>query len=322
MRIAFTSCFSAEYFPQQPIWSQIAAANPDVLVLLGDSVYYDVGTNVDMAAIKKMDATRFAAHAHGKFSRQLALPEFQALIQSPSLSTYAIWDDHDFLWNDACGANVLKEPQHKELLYPSRATFAAYREALAQRLAPGSFPPAPPHWSSKTPAPGYSVVALPENVFLHLTDGRSFRKRAALTGKTTAVMGRAQLDAMEAKMVAAPAGAVHLVASGSVFDAYHGETWLDCKSEYDRLKKMAEQHNIVVLSGDDHDAHRKTIQVTGTRRLYEATASGAALYSGVIAGNEQRNYGMLTIDSTYVGIDVYKWGKSQDPKAIDRTTWL
>jgi alkaline phosphatase D len=323
MRIAFTSCFSAELFKQQPVWDEIAAGKPDVLVLLGDSVYYDVGTAVNSSAVQDMSEMDFATHAHKKFAKQLAHPRFKSLIQTQTLDTYAIWDDHDFLWNDVCGAEVMRAPHLRPLVYPSRAMFAAYRDALTKRLAPGSFPAGPPAWTAQTPAPGYSVAPLKQNTFLHLTDGRSFRERK-IWGKTGAIMGQAQLDAMEAEMDKAPPAAVHLVASGSVFEARHGETWMDCPTEYNRMLDMAKRHNILILSGDVHDNNLNPIQVTPTRRLYEATSSGAALRTGVAFGSLLRNYGMLTIDAATVDIEIFRSGtvQYQYPGTIDRATWL
>ena len=43
----------------------------------------------------------------------------------------ATWDDHDFLWNDACGATLAKQPQHSGKIALSTAFFGAYRRALA-----------------------------------------------------------------------------------------------------------------------------------------------------------------------------------------------
>ncbi|MBC7601374.1 MAG: alkaline phosphatase D family protein [Ramlibacter sp.] len=320
MRIAFTSCFSAQLFKKQPVWNEIAAANPDVLILLGDSVYYDVGDSVNSSGVQAMTDMEFAAHAYKKFGMQVAHPRFKALIQTPTLSTYAIWDDHDFLWDNACGANVMRAPQLRPLVYPSRAMFAAYRNALAQHLAPGSFPSAPPNWSADTPAPEYAMVDLGSDVFLHLTDGRTWRDRS-LAG-VAAMLGSAQLSATEANMAAASAGAVHLIASGSVVEARHGECWMQCEAEYNWLLSMAKKYNILVLSGDIHDNNLNTIQVTPARRLYEATSSGAALKTGVVIGSLQRNYGMLTIDASNVDIEICRSGAPQYRGTVSRSTWL
>ena len=105
MRIAFTSCMTPFHFPAQPVWDEIAAADPDVLVLLGDSAYYDADGS-SMSAVKAMSAFAFATHAHGRLAKQVAISNFQALIARPKLATYAIWDDHDFMFNGACGSRA------------------------------------------------------------------------------------------------------------------------------------------------------------------------------------------------------------------------
>jgi len=317
MRIAFTSCFCTQVFKEQPVWDEIAAENPDVLVLLGDSIYLDVGGKYNSLGVQNLSEMEFAQHAHDRYKELLTQKQFRALIQRPTLTTYVIWDDHDFLWNDACGADAMKSPVQKPLIFPSRAVFAAYRNALSLRLATGSFPSTPPSWDDNTPPPGYSMVTLGEKVFLHLTDGRSFRKGR---GKK-ALLGMAQLDAMEAQMVGTPAGATHLVASGSVFDARNGENWLNCSDEYKRMQELAKDHNILILSGDIHDNNLASYVLDGGRNLFEATASGAAVRTAVVVGAMQRNFGVLTIDDTSVGIELFKSGTAQYRGTINRATW-
>jgi hypothetical protein len=318
MRIAFTSCFSAQLFKQQAVWDEIAAAQPDVLVLLGDSIYLDVGGPYSSLGLQQLTENEFAEHAHSRYSAAVAQKQFKALVQRPELATYAIWDDHDFLWDNACGADVMKSPELRPLVYPSRALFAAWRKALASRLAPGSFPSAPPFWDNKTPAPGYDCVDLGGDVLLHLTDGRSFRKGQ---GGSKALLGMAQLDAVEAAMAAAPVGATHLLASGSVFDAQAGETWLNCPAEYDRMQRLAQTYNILILSGDIHDNNLASYTLKAGRSLFEATASGAAVRTAVVIGALQRNYGLLDIDDAQVGISLFKSGSKQYSGNINRATW-
>ncbi len=43
MKIAFTSCMDATHVPSQPIWNKIRADDPDVVLLLGDQIYMDIG---------------------------------------------------------------------------------------------------------------------------------------------------------------------------------------------------------------------------------------------------------------------------------------
>ncbi len=133
MRIAFTSCMSAYSFPDQPVWDQIAQYQCDDLVLLGDSAYYDAD-GASTNGIQAMDANTFALHAHARLYKQVSHPRFAALVQSPMLRTHAIWDDHDFLWNGACGAQIEGQPQYSHLL----ARRAPCSRAIATRWRPGS----------------------------------------------------------------------------------------------------------------------------------------------------------------------------------------
>ena len=43
MKIAFTSCIDAIDDPVQPVWERVRALAPDVLVLLGETMYMDYG---------------------------------------------------------------------------------------------------------------------------------------------------------------------------------------------------------------------------------------------------------------------------------------
>ncbi|MGO4394864.1 hypothetical protein AB4Z46_26250 [Variovorax sp. M-6] len=316
MRIAFTSCMTAFHFPVQTIWDEIAAADPTVLVLLGDSAYYDADGS-SMAAVKAMSAFEFATHAMARLGSQVAIANFQSLVARPALSTYAIWDDHDFMFNGACGAEIARQPDLSPLIAPSRAVFNAFRTALAARLAPGSFPSTPPGFDRRTPAPGYVNVALAEDVLLHLTDGRSFKAK----GGRRALLGKAQTDAIEAACAAADPKTVHLVASGIVYDARNGETWLDCEAEYNWMQQLAAKHRVLILSGDIHDNNLATYRLAGGRNLFEATASGAAIATAVTVGAVQRNWGLLQIDADNVDIAIFKSGSTQYQGRIARAPW-
>ena len=87
-RIAFGSC--ASQYGDQPIWTEVIAAEPDLFLHLGDAIYADWdGTKGVPPSIEKMKAD-YAALA-GK-------PEFKrARSKIPFMAT---WDDHDYGIND------------------------------------------------------------------------------------------------------------------------------------------------------------------------------------------------------------------------------
>jgi len=315
MKIAFTSCMSTQVFPgPQPVWDQIRAQAPDQLVLTGDNVYIDAMPHP--VHPKQMSDDAFAQHVFSLYRDLLAQPQFAALVKQ--VPTEAIWDDHDFLWNEAYGEQAIKKKVYKGLVRSSRATFNAFCRALTARLAPGSFPDvynSAVLWDPNEPAPGYRFKDLGQGVALHLTDGRSERLKAVL-------LGQMQRQQIEAKMAALPADTVHLLASGSVVESHKGEHWGSFE-DYQWLLALARQHKIMVLSGDIHDNRFTPIDLGGGKMLYDATASGAAIRRLVTVLSECQNFGMLDIDDAQLVVSLFSFGALSNggPVRIDRNTW-
>ena len=115
-----------------------------------DSLYIDLLTPVHPA---QMGDVEFAQHLLALYGELIAQAQFAALVRGlPGTAVHAIWDDHDFLWNDALGAEV--HPLHTGKVRLSTAFLEAFRRALALRLAPGSFPSAyddPAFWDANQP---------------------------------------------------------------------------------------------------------------------------------------------------------------------------
>lgn len=89
--VALGSCVRIQQDMEQPIWKQVAAAQPDLFFWLGDNIYADA---------QEMEV--FAE----EYRRQRSIPGLQPVIRSvPQL---AIWDDHDFGVNDGDGSNPTK----------------------------------------------------------------------------------------------------------------------------------------------------------------------------------------------------------------------
>lgn len=285
MKLAFTSCMSTEVFThRQPVWEDIARQDPDVLVLLGDSIYIDCpmpslgGDNGGaQTGIGAMTPYAFANHVHGLYRTQLAVPEFLQLINRPKLRTFAIWDDHDFLWNDAGQSQALTLKEHTAY---SSNLFQCWRDALAKQTA---FPLttvdarvnrniglSPDAFSYDRAMPGYQSVVLQEGgPVLHLTDGRSWRTRKTLLGTTQ----RAQMEAVLARHP----DALHIVASGSTFDENSSSGWVTHDADASWLRAMATRFNLLLISGDIHRNRCPTPKPCGARSLREFTSSGAAV---------------------------------------------
>jgi len=316
MKIAFTSCMSFTVFAQQPVWDQIAAQRPDRLLLLGDSVYIDFGpypTNVTHP--KQLAPVDFLQHVLARWRTQLDQPQFRALVRA--VPTDAIWDDHDFLWDESYAEGAIDKRIYRENIRISRALFNAFQRTLDARLAPSSFPAAYNDASinqTDEPPPGYRHKVLAPDLHLHLTDGRSWRIGREL-------LGPAQRAQIEAKLAAAPA-AVHLMASGSVVQADDDARWAQF-DDHAWLLALAWRYKILVLSGDIHANRFKSINLGDGHWLHDATASGAAVCKLVGVGSKCQNYALLTTDPAALRLDFFSHGTpdSVGSWAIDRQTW-
>lgn len=219
MRIAFASCMYNRVMADQPVWDWIAAQAPDHLLLLGDSLYLDLMTAEHP---QTLDDDGFARHLYQLYSELIAHPQFAALVRAlPPRRVHAIWDDHDFLWNDACGAELRTVQGGKIRL--STAFLEAFRLSLHHRLDPDSFPgsyDAPAFWNLAQPPLSTPSLDLGEGVLLHLSDGRTHRTRSWLLAEARrSLLGREQMQALGTVIAQAPAETVHLFASGSPWPA-------------------------------------------------------------------------------------------------------
>jgi alkaline phosphatase D len=316
MKIAFASCMLQQRFENQAVWQRIQAQDPDHLVLLGNSIHLDID-----AAVKRMSAGEFAEHAHGLYRGQLAVPEFDALLRHMAAKdgrrVFAIWDDHDFLWHDAAGADIDRDPTQRDKLEPSRVLFQWFRRALTEV---GSFPArldeiTPP--TEPDPAPLYESLPLRSDLWLHLTDGRSHRTETWLVPQDKrALLGGVQLDAIATAVATADAGAVHLVASGSTSSG-----WKRYLHDWTALGALATRHRLLMLSGDVlHNAFATHVEPQGWP-LHEATSSGAAVRDAIVYGAEVENFALAEIEPAEVRIRFFERDGETAPRRIARESW-
>lgn len=295
MKIAFTSCASVDLVPDQPIWDDIRASAPDHVVLLGDNLYNDV-PDFSISRLQEMSDWEFAEHLFVRYQRQLSQPRFRKLVAAPGITLHAIWDDHDFAWNDADGARMLADPKQADKVKISTSYMRAFRRALTAKDL-GAFPSSPGAaelWADYA-APAFQPLGAQSikleadgRAWLHLTDGRTLRKKPEILG----AQQRAQLDAA----FAAHPGALHIIASGVTFS--QGDGWHKYPTDRHWLASAAGDHGWLMLSGDIHSNGLLEHKLSAKGRLVEATASGAAIHAylnGLIKGPEVRNHGMLEI---------------------------
>jgi alkaline phosphatase D len=313
MKIAFTSCMSATAYPNQPVWKTIQAQNPDILVLLGDSIYNDcphISIGGEMVHPKKLSDDAFCNHMHDLYKQQLAVPEFKELIGK--LPIYAIWDDHDFLWNDA-DAKDSNSVHHRGKAYYSSQLFKCWQDALLGKPFPTKTSDPRVQSNYKVPLteayddymPAYQKIKLSakkyklkDDVILHLTNGRSWRKGDNLLG---AIQAAAIEDFMDKN-----ANAIHLLASGSNFSRNGNQGWTGYSNDYAWLMKLTDEYRTILLSGDIHRNEFSSYQSLSKKQyFYDATSSGAAIdflrmhSNGLSTTKDKFNYsehfGMLDI---------------------------
>ena len=295
MKIAFTSCASTNLVPNQPVWDQILGQQPDHLVLLGDNFYNDV-PDFSITQLQEMGTWEFAEHLFVRYQQQLSQAQFRNLVAAPGIQIHAIWDDHDFAWNNANGAEMLASPMQADKVLISTNFMREFRKALAAKDL-GSFPSTPyagEFWVDSNPPNlkplGAQSIPLENDgrSWLHLTDGRTFRRKPTMLGAAQ----RAQLD----QAFNAQPGALHIIASGSTFSQTDG--WHKYPTDRNWLAQAAGDQAWLMLSGDIHSNALLEHELSVNGRLVEATASGAAIHAylnKVIKGPEVQNYGLLDL---------------------------
>lgn len=315
MRLAFASCIHTTKFPDQPVWDAMRAQAPDVLVLLGDSHYMDIGTGIDP---RDMTDDFFAETQLARYWELLSQPQFKALVLAiPPQSVHAVWDDHDFFANNSNGAE--ERLKHGNKLQISTAMMTCFRQALATRFAPGAFPTDTQDPRIANPSPlalATPSIELANDIWLHLSDGRSHRTGTWLISEARRTMfGTSQLQAF-GQLIQARPQALHLWASGSTLSGYKRY-----KRDQAWLLEQAARARMLVLSGDIHRNELAEFH-TGGFPLHEATSSGVAVKDAVIVGARQHNHGLLDVSDGRVDIQLFRKGDLQMARSLDRQTWL
>lgn len=260
-RIAFGSC-NHQSAPQH-MWAQIASANPQLFLMIGDNVYGDTGWDAD-AGLESLRRAYALQASHSEFSG------FRA--KFPMMAT---WDDHDFGLNDA-GASFPMRRWGEELF----ETFWGSSDAVRSR--PGVYD------SSITGPEGKRVQVI-------LLDTRFFRsdlKRMAWSkdrpplggylpddSADKTVLGTEQWAWLEQEL-AKPADMRIVVSSTQVItQAHQYEGWTNFPAERAKLLDTLAQREasgLVILSGDRHAAGIYKTEHQG-KTVWELTSSSLNL---------------------------------------------
>jgi len=226
--VAFGSCLDQSR--PHPILGDVVAVQPDLVVMLGDNIYADAGSESDLE------------RAYAGLGES---PGFQRM--SAAAPILAVWDDHDYGRNDVGKEFELKEASKRIML-----DFFAEPPDSQRRRRPGNYD---------------AVVVGPagQRVQLLLLDTRWFRDPLRAGGSSRryvpheesgpTVLGEAQWTWLEAQL-RVPADLRFLVTSIQLeVDEHPFESWGLFPAERKRMFELiasTQAGGVVVVSGDRH----------------------------------------------------------------------
>jgi len=282
--IAFTSCTRLEAFPDQPQWGDIDAADPDHLLLLGDQIYMDFGiwpfSDEWIGRPRGYDLDTFRRTMAGKYERQWAEPHFRRLYDRMRARNrvHAVWDDHDFAWNNAIGSQV--DVDRRQVAY----------EQFCKRF-PTSIP-GEIYQSIDTPLA--QVILL--DTRSHARPVQSWAAAAGGGASDSPLLGAAQFAFLVRELHARPEKPFVVIASGiTLRDG--GMNWFEYRDDYLRLMRAIDAcgRRVIFLAGD---IHRNAVNPRGPGQpCHELIASGMAInYLALgIAADDCRNWALLRL---------------------------
>lgn len=307
-KIVFTSCMDAERVPDQPVWDQICAEDPNVLMLLGDQIYMDWG-DLGGSEWRKLIQRKpekglraFATEMHRRYALQWEVPSFQALIcgfagRTDPSKLLVTWDDHDYAWNNSLGVDagegedVAKHGVPAVVKRVSRRLFDQFVQQLRTAEKGAGYPAdLPADWNEPLvsgSAPdlfwqgALNGGAGPQCLLLDTRWHREARTEAA------SILGVAQKTALLAA-VSQPDAGLLVVAAGTPMSykyRFSQQAWQDQTKdgisymEYDKALEAA-QRPVLYLAGDVHRNvwSGRLLQTDGTQsRVVQVLSSGAAI---------------------------------------------
>ena len=243
-RVAFGSCARFVWDREQRVFDGVVSQSPDLFFWLGDNVYADT------------EAPEMIAD---ELCRQRIVERMQPLIRSvPQL---AIWDDHDFGYNNSDGSSPGKQQ--------ALAVFRRY-------------------W----PNPAFGLPATPGVFFEHshggvdffFLDGRYHRDPNTVPDSDRKTfLGAGQMEWLKQRLLASRAPFKVLVCGcgWSAADGPQGDTWSAYLNERNALfdfLRDREISGVVLLSGDSHVGELNCIprSQAGGYDLYDLVSSPLA----------------------------------------------
>lgn len=283
-RLAFGSCCRQDR--PAPLLSLIARQEPDLFLWLGDNIYADTVDMDKMRADYRMLADK---------------PEYRQLLER--CPVIAVWDDHDYGWNDAG-----REYEKKE---ESKGIFLEFFNE----------PRRSPRWNTEGIHTSYLLGPEERRVQVILPDLRTFRTLQVSDQRIydemgsyiqdhsdeAAMLGEAQWAWLETEL-RKPARLRLIGMSTQFVPGMNGfELWWNYPAEQQRLLDLIRDtgaEGVVFLAGDTHWAELAVMERPGLYPLYELTGSAINQSWEPAGPNDLRlfeayphpNFGLVEID--------------------------
>lgn len=274
------------YGDRMEIFERIAAAKPDLMLWLGDNVYYREGDWISEEGMRS------------RWAKDRSLPQLQALLAS--VHHYATWDDHDY------------GPNNSDRTYPLRRTaLEIFKDYWANQTY------------GLDDVPGVFSRFVWNDVEFFLLDDRYHRSPNLKDPMQRQMLGREQLEWLleslrssdaRFKIVANGNQMLNPIASDETFNDFPTEQ----KLLFDFLRDSGVE-GVLFLSGDKH--HSELIRRTdiASYPLYDLTVSpltAGVHLSEVEAGNPARVPGTVVVERNFATIDVS--GPASDRRLVIR----
>lgn len=255
------------YGADDKIFTAITKANPDIMLWLGDNVYY-----------READWFSRTGMVH-RYTHARSLPELQPLLASTS--HYAIWDDHDYGPNDSDGTYHMKE-----------TAWEVFRDFWGN-----------PTYGLEGQK-GITTFFQYSDVEFFLLDDRYFRTaNRCETCPDRTMLGEKQLQWLKEALAASYAPFKIVACGGQVLTTNKAsETYINLfPAERDSILAHIEREDIkgvVFLTGDRHFSELSAMQNARGNWVYDLTVSPFSAGPFATAGETVNDY---RVDGTLAG---------------------
>ena len=244
---SFTLAFSggAGYTPQyERMWDTLTKQHPLAFLFMGDNIYID-------------HPERPLTQEYCYFRRQSRV-EYRRFVSQTAI--YAIWDDHDFTYNDSYGGPEVNEP------YWKRNVLDLFQQNWIN-----------PYYGLNRKNPGCYFDFSIGQVDFFMLDGRFYREEP--TGDDKSMLGKVQKEWLKEKLKGSTA-TFKVIASSVPWapgtKPGSRDTWDGHPEEREEIFNFLKENQIegvILLSGDRHRSDAWVIHREGAYPLYDFMSS-------------------------------------------------